>query len=367
MAGRRVARRHPGADCVGRDRPGLLDSIAEPGRYRVSIPFEPRVHEVAGRRQMDLSVPPVAGATVRLTSPAPLADLSVSGTALERRDDPAKTATVWQGELDGSGRITANWTDNLSAATTTAATGSSRRIDELLWLRIEPDGIEMDAKYVLGGSGDWPSTLTVIADGRWEPLPAEGSDAADEMETLADGRQSIQVRVPKVTGERREVLLRFRLRDGTQLGRLRVPEISLASLPVETSLAGRLERSVAGMRAVDRGRECRGRDRRLCRRVGDCRRQRVAAVCLGSRRGRRRLEPGRATPAGRVRQPGAAAARRRQGTAPRRVPGRRGAAGKPSLWLVADGSRRPVDPRRHRGTWGPTSSARLGAGVARSE
>lgn len=205
--------------------------VTEPGQYRLTIAFEPRVEEAEGRRQIALTLPPIPGADIRWTSPQLLADFSHSGEAFVRRDEP--TRTVWEGALDGSGHVAASWSDTPTGAMTSA----SRRVKELLWLRIAPTGVTLNARYLLQNGVDWPATIDVTFDSRWQLLPSALASATD-VQPLPDGRQVVRLRPPRSTGEVNELALEFRLRGRTPLGRLRVPEIRLESIPAsERALA----------------------------------------------------------------------------------------------------------------------------------
>jgi hypothetical protein len=203
--------------------------IAEPGRYRLSIPLVPKINDNGGRQQIELDVPPVAGAVVRIESPPSLADVQVAGARSMRRD--GTTHTIWEGEFDGSGRLVVQWTPPL----TWSSADRNRRVEELLWLRISPGGLELEVQFVLPGS-EWPPTLAVRVDPRWELIADEPRVTAPTSETSPAGRRWHRVDVPQAMRSQRAVRLRFRARDDSPLGRLRVPRIELADMPAESCL-----------------------------------------------------------------------------------------------------------------------------------
>src|SRR3972149_4588557 len=133
-----------------------------------------------------------------------------------------------QGELDGSGQLTIEWTDRAPPANADA----NRRVEELLWLTVAPAGVELDAKYLLPDGVDWPETLTLLASDRWEFLPDDNGELIAEVDRLPDGRQLIYVQLPSPDRSRRAVRFRFRLRATSPWGRLRAPAIELATIPV---------------------------------------------------------------------------------------------------------------------------------------
>ena len=178
--------------------------VAEPGHYRLSIPLEPHVEEVAGRQQISLSLPPVTGAAVRIACPVGLADLRCGGTNLIRRDEPGRS--MWQGEWNAAGRLAVSWTNRLAATTA----NGSRRVDELLWMRVEPEGVVLDAKYVLPSGGDWPEAIDVAVAGDWELVSSHGLASADHADVLPAGRRLLHVRAPQSAAGSRQIELRFR-------------------------------------------------------------------------------------------------------------------------------------------------------------
>ena len=203
--------------------------VAEPGRYRLAIPLHPRIEVSNDRQQIEFNVPPVAGAILNLTTPPTLVDLQVAGAASMRRNET--TRANWEGELDGSGRLIAGWTAPFAGS----SANLKLRVEELLWLRIGPSGQELDAKFVLP-SGEWPATLALRVDPRWELVADEHGAAMQSSETSAHGRRWLHVDVPPAMRSQHGIRLRFRSRSGSPLGRQRVPSFELADMPVEHCL-----------------------------------------------------------------------------------------------------------------------------------
>jgi hypothetical protein len=201
---------------------GCLVQVAEPGQHELVISCVPRFLEEASRNRVELTVPPIAGATARLEHPSGLADVKLSGTAVERVDS-ARGALV--AELDGSDRITVDW-PRVSANEGRAA---GPRVTALRWLRIGVEEAELDTKFIVEGGGRQPETVTLEADNRWElqqrNLPAEVSPGSD-------GKQTIRVSLPASAVDGQVVSLRWRLAEAPALGRFRLPPVELTSLPI---------------------------------------------------------------------------------------------------------------------------------------
>ncbi|HJQ82372.1 MAG TPA: hypothetical protein VJ828_20595, partial [Lacipirellulaceae bacterium] len=201
---------------------GCMLQVAEPGQHELVIPCVPRFAEVVGRNQIELTVPPLAGATVHLQPPSGLDGVNLSGMAVEQIDG-ARGELV--GELDGSGRITVDW-PRVSASDESAA---GPRVTSLQWLRIGVDEAELDTKFIVEGGGRQPETVTLKADKRWElqqrNLPAD-------IVAESDGSQTIRVSLPTNEADGHVVSLRWRLTESPAPGRFRPPHVELTSLPV---------------------------------------------------------------------------------------------------------------------------------------
>jgi hypothetical protein len=196
-------------------------NITEPGRRELAILCVPRVGEAGGKNQIQLTIPPILGAAIRVKHPSGLSGITVVETALTHAEEPDE----FTGELDGSGRLTVNWPR--VAADADRAPGL--RVTALQWLRIGVDVIELEAKYIVEGGPRRPESLTVAYDKRWK-LQQRSLSA----EFSADGDAQPTVRVPLTANEtdRQEISLKWRLAEATALGRLRLPAIELISVPV---------------------------------------------------------------------------------------------------------------------------------------
>lgn len=203
--------------------------VVEPGEYRLMISLEPQARDEERYHRLGLTVPPLRGARFRLTYPPDLSDCRVMGAIADPLAGPA--SGTFAGELDGSGSLAVSWPSEVSAA------GADRglQIAELRWLSIEPDGVELDVKYVLEGDAERPGSLTVVADRRWELVEGSADAAAVSAGASRTSGQTIHVNLPPTGGngenpKRTEVSVRFRLRGGMELGRLRLPPLELTSL-----------------------------------------------------------------------------------------------------------------------------------------
>ena len=203
---------------------GCRVEVAEPGRYQLAISCVPRTNETGRDARVQLTIPPIPGAAIRVSYPRDLDGLEVP-TATTVRQDSA-TAGQLAAELDGSDQLLLSWP--LSESSPEAAQGL--RVHHLRWLRIELDDVELETKYIIDGGVRRPDTLAIVFDDRWRLL--EGSPAVNHrVETDSQGRRVVRVSLSPGDVDRQEVHLRWKLKGAQTLGRLRLPSIELASVP----------------------------------------------------------------------------------------------------------------------------------------
>ena len=203
---------------------GCAIVVREPGRHHMDIPLEPSVTTAMGARKLELDLPPLAGAHFQLDYSSMDSSFGASGGQFDRIDGPVGPRL--SGELDGSGHVSVTWIEE-SAGDSGEGRG---HIDELAWLYIARDCIELELKLIVRGAGT-PDAIVVAADRNWELLPKDSDEDAPTTELLTTSEQSIRVPVPVGSDERRDVSLRFRLRNAVPPGQFRVPPISVTSTP----------------------------------------------------------------------------------------------------------------------------------------
>jgi hypothetical protein len=211
-------------DASGR---GCMVRVAEPGHSRLTISFVPRLGEAGGRQQLALSLPQIMGAGLSIATPATLNDLSGDSITYSRRDEPNRT--VWRGNLNSAGQLTANWPANFA----TASADPNYQVDELCTLRIHPAGIILEATFLLNNVAAWPRAIEVAVDDGWEPLFDHPNPPSGDLKRLPDGRSVFHFRPTPVTDNDRKFTLRFRARGSSTLGRIRLPNVELLSLKAE--------------------------------------------------------------------------------------------------------------------------------------
>ena len=206
----------------GDDGRSCTFDVAEPGRYELTISFVPRVRDVAGQNQIELTLPPQWGAALELRHPTELSGLVVTGANVQRRDDRA--AGLLDGDLDDSGRMVLRW-----PRAETPAGPKDVRITELRWLQVGAAGVEMEVKYVAPRDARLPPALTISADQRWKLVTDDQAIEDVSVTEGAGGRKSVRIALRAEDAQRSEVTLRWRLADPPSLGRLRLPPMELES------------------------------------------------------------------------------------------------------------------------------------------
>lgn len=205
--------------------------LAEPGVYQLNVSFIPRMRDVAGKNQVELSLPPWRGGEIALRRPAHMQGLEIEGASLQPGDE--RSSAERHGELNESGRLVLRWPQS-----ETRTESKEVRITELRWLWIGEAGVEMDVKYVTPRDARLPQSLIISADPQWALLTDESSIGDVNVTAEAGGRQRIVVSLTPESQARGEATLRWRLVDSPLLGRLRLPPMELTStLPASSWLA----------------------------------------------------------------------------------------------------------------------------------
>jgi hypothetical protein len=205
---------------------GCAVDISEPGQYSLALSCVPAIVSDSRSESVGLSVPPLAGTKLSLRYPESLKGLTVSNAPFA--PPPAESSGRLERELSLSGRLELRW----PAVFTIPAGPQALRVTSLRWLRIGPEDVGLQLKYVIEGSGRRPESLVVAFDRRWQLLKDQGDVAGADVGAEPDGRRSVRVTLPPAKGDRQEMVLHWRLQGAEALGRLRLPPIELLSIPV---------------------------------------------------------------------------------------------------------------------------------------
>jgi hypothetical protein len=198
--------------------------IAEPGRYTIAIPFTPGIERSGPQNQIDLSIPAVSGGRFQLRHPVDVTGLELTGVATTTQ--AADLPKSFDGELDGSGRVTARWLQQPEPG----GENSGLRATELQWLHVGQDRVELFVKFIVEGGVRRPETLTVEIDGPWKL--SDSQDVVSDEPAEGGGGRIVRVALPPDDIDRQEVLLRWELVDARTLGLIFLPNIDFESLPV---------------------------------------------------------------------------------------------------------------------------------------
>ncbi len=96
-------------------------------------------------------------------------------------------------------------------------------IEELLWLKIQPGSVVVDAKFKFTSPDGQPARLQLSADPRWRVLPPTGENPPQVHIDQSPGKpQTITLILPETA-----VKTSFLLRGATGTGRLRLPQLEL--------------------------------------------------------------------------------------------------------------------------------------------
>ncbi len=199
--------------------------VAEPGRYTLTIFGVPKTKNINGSGQFSLSVPPLISANIQLHAPEQLKGITIANSTVlpTTKDVPG----ILEGELTKAARIAVHW-----PRVEQKDSSQDLNVIELNWLHVGTSGTELETKYVIGGGGRRPDSLTINYDRRWVPIVNTGRPTTDTT-TSNDGHfRYLHIPLPPDNNGRQEIAVRWRLIDAPDAGFVRLPPISLANLSI---------------------------------------------------------------------------------------------------------------------------------------
>lgn len=203
------------------DNRALAVEIAEPGHYQVELRMRPqmRVELPAG---FDLSIPPLPMAQLDLALPsgAPAIEVPTARGAVRREDAPARIVA----ELGPARLLSVRW----PLESGPAGAGPAVDIEELLWIKVQPGSVLVEAKWKMTIVEGQMRRLRLAADPRMRLLPLAG-DRSPAVRTLAgeDELNRLVLEWPEPLQEPTVVAARFLLTGTSGVGNLRVPQLEL--------------------------------------------------------------------------------------------------------------------------------------------
>ncbi len=195
----------------------LLGPLAA-DRYRLEIDFEPTVQTFVTTAGFDLSIPPLAGATL---------DLSVPGDASAIELPSVRGRTEWQrdrgrlvAQLGPADRLGVRWP--LAGAAEGAA--PNLEVDELVWVKIRPGTTMIDARFKYRVLAGRVGRIELLADPRLRLLPGPADDRVTA-HTVPGDPQRIEFELARPVSDELVLNLSFLVTDASGVGRVGLPRL----------------------------------------------------------------------------------------------------------------------------------------------
>jgi hypothetical protein len=195
----------------------LSVTVEGPGKYLLELTFRPRVIRGEERAGFDVHIPSVARARLRLELP-PEAKGVECPTALGGMAPKAQTG-FQEVELGPAKRLNVQW----PIAPAAEPSGPVLEASQLLWLKIRPGAVVLDAKFKFTAEKGRIRQVRLRADPRLSLLPPRADQpVAEYYEQGGPGRTLVFDLKPSAATE--AILeLSFWVRDTSGIGTLRVP------------------------------------------------------------------------------------------------------------------------------------------------
>ncbi|MHC4180281.1 MAG: hypothetical protein ACYSWU_22480, partial [Planctomycetota bacterium] len=214
------------------DGSGLLLEVPQPGEYRLELSLRPTLRtglpsalhfdappngQSAG---FDLSIPRLATSRLELSVPPGLATIRVpSAAGMIRFDDEVPRMVA---ELGPSDRLSVRWPDGAARV----ATRSAIDVEELLWMKVRPGSVVVDAKLKFKIPQGQARQVRMAADPRLQLLPLAGEDSpAVDVRRLPGQPQMLILRWPGPIADQVVLNARFILTGTSGVGNLRLPQL----------------------------------------------------------------------------------------------------------------------------------------------
>jgi len=202
----------------------VLAALSE-GYYRLEVVFTPVMRTAAAatarepleqdERGFDIGIPPVPDCRVELALPAnapPIEVPSAQGCVVV--NDQRLSA-----RLGGTNQLSVRWQADAVGRVAEPVVEA----DQLLWLKITPGAVLVDARFRFHVAGGRVSELRLMTDPRLIPL-GDPSLGRFESEPGAPGR--LRVRLPALQSDHFTLAARFSLQDTSGVGHHRVPLVT---------------------------------------------------------------------------------------------------------------------------------------------
>jgi hypothetical protein len=223
---------------------GLALDIDQVGRYRVALAFRPHIRRAGDFDHFEVAIPRVGNSRLRIELP-PEADQVHFPTALGG-SIPALGVGTWQVQLGPTERLVARWPTDRERI----RIPDTLELDKLMWLRVRPDAVQLDAKLRFSHYDSPISRVDLIADHRLRLVPPADDSPIAWYESTRGATQIIHLEFKPPYQQEWELDLSFVLDKTASTGRIAFPRLSTSAeqvtrqwlgFSIDSSLIGQLQ------------------------------------------------------------------------------------------------------------------------------
>jgi len=207
-------------DAEGR---ALVFDVAEAGRHRLELALRPTMHSAAASAGFDLTIARAANSRLELLIPDNVPEIGVpTAIGAVRLEEEPRQLTA---ELGPAPRLSVRW----PTAAAAAGNGPAVDVEELVWLKVNPGSVIVDARLKIHVVEGQLRQLALSADPRLRPLQVKGDEVkAVEGRAMPGQPQSIVLQWPRPVAGNTVVEARFLLTGTSGVGRnLRLPHFDV--------------------------------------------------------------------------------------------------------------------------------------------
>jgi len=208
------------------DGSALTIQVAHPGRYRLELALVPTIRQADGQRGFDLRIPSLLRSRLDVVLPAAAPMIQLQSPLGATEQDAARgRLTAQLGPID---RLSVRW----PTAENAAEQEVRLEVEQLLWVRIRPGSVLLDARLHCTVPGGSVSRVRLEADAGLEPItPADNGARATVQPVPGDARQFVILPLSPLT-ERGTIDLSFLVSGAPGIGTVRLPQLQLPDAQV---------------------------------------------------------------------------------------------------------------------------------------
>lgn len=205
------------------ERTGELSlSLPEAGQYRLELSFQPAAQRNGPSSGFELRIPRLPSSRLELAIPADAPAIEVSpasGSVAVGGDPPRLTA-----DLGPADRLAVRWPEGARHG----AAGPAMDLEALLWLKVQPGSVTLDARLKLKVVQGRVSQVQLVADPRLRLLPSNRPDSPiAQVHTSSGQAQTLRVELARPVSDQVVLEMTFLLTETSGVGNLRLPSLAL--------------------------------------------------------------------------------------------------------------------------------------------